>query len=167
MWKQAQYLQIKEHSVLSLHKYASQGVRMKKKKRIKELGPDRPTFSLFAHPSKFFSTSRHWSEATDHCNVFISCLDSHSDGTHSLLNKWCNPTFLQIWCGNKLILILDCLRGSTFSANFHFWMNYSFKHKALEIWTQQNTDNLLALNSRVPSGAVHRPSKTAVFTNFR
>ncbi len=163
MWKQAQYLQMKDNSVLSLHKYPSQGVRMKKKK-IKELGPDRPYFQFVcAPPQKKFSTSRNWSEATD---VFISCLDSHSDGTHSLLNKWCNPTFLQIWCGNKLILILDCLRVSTFSANFHFWMNYSFKHEALEIWTQQNTDNLLALNSRVPSGAVHRPSKTAVFTNF-
>ncbi len=26
---------------------------------------------------------------------FISCLDSHSDGTHSLQSIWCNATFLQ------------------------------------------------------------------------
>ncbi len=39
----------------------------------------------------------------DYCDVFISCLDSHSDGTHSLqtvedplLSKCCNATFLQI-----------------------------------------------------------------------
>ncbi len=37
------------------------------------------------------------------CDVFISCLDSHSDGTHSLqskstslVSKFCNATFLQI-----------------------------------------------------------------------
>ncbi len=139
MWKQAQYLQMKEHSVLSLHKYPFTRRSDEEEKRSRSLDQIARTFSLFAHPPKNVSTSRHWSEATD---VFISCLDSHSDGTHSLLNKWCNPTFLQIWCGNKLILILDCLRVSTFSANFHFWMYYSFKHKALEIWTQQNTDNL-------------------------
>ncbi len=33
----------------------------------------------------------------DYCDVFISCLDSHSDGTHShLLMYVCNATFLQI-----------------------------------------------------------------------
>ncbi len=44
------------------------------------------------------------------------------------LSKWCNATFLQIWWRNKLIYILHGLRLSTFSANFHFWVNYSFKH---------------------------------------
>ncbi len=44
----------------------------------------------------------------------------------SLLSKWCNDTFLQIWWGNKLIYILDGLRVSTFSANFNFLVNYSF-----------------------------------------
>lgn len=35
------------------------------------------------------------------------------------MSKWCNATFLQIcsWMA---------LRVSIFSANFHFWMNYSF-----------------------------------------
>ncbi len=40
----------------------------------------------------------------DYCDVFISCLDSHSDGTHSLhsfASKWWNATFLQIWWRNK------------------------------------------------------------------
>ncbi len=61
MWKQAQYLQMKENSVLSLQKHRSQGVRTKKKKRIKELGPDRPYFVCLCPlpPLIFFSTSRH------------------------------------------------------------------------------------------------------------
>ncbi len=40
---------------------------------------------------------------------------------HQLLSKWCNDTFLQIY-------IMDGLRVNIFSANFHFWVNYSFKH---------------------------------------
>ncbi len=43
---------------------------------------------------------------------------------HPLLSKWCNATFLQIWWRNKLIYILDGLRVNTFSANFHFQVNY-------------------------------------------
>ncbi len=38
----------------------------------------------------------------DYYDVFISCLNSHSDGTHSLqsIHWWCNATFLQIWWRN-------------------------------------------------------------------
>ncbi len=43
---------------------------------------------------------------------------------HPLLRHWCRDTFLQTWSRNKLILILDGLRVSTFSANFHFWVNW-------------------------------------------
>ncbi len=62
----------------------------------------------------------------DYCDVFISCLGSHSDGTHSM-SKCCkeissNP----FWWRNKLIYILNGLKGSQFSANFHFGLNYSF-----------------------------------------
>ncbi len=32
------------------------------------------------------------------------------------------------WWKNKLLYILDGLRRSTFSANFHFWVNYFFKN---------------------------------------
>ncbi len=39
---------------------------------------------------------------------------------HPLLTKWCSATFLQIWWRHKLIYILDGLRVSTSSANFHF-----------------------------------------------
>ncbi len=41
----------------------------------------------------------------DYCDVFIICLDSHSDGTHSLYI--CD------------VMLLDGLR-ETFAANFHF-----------------------------------------------
>ncbi len=61
MWKQAQYLQMKEHSVLSLQKYSFTRRSDEKKKKIKELGPDRPYFQFVcAPPKKMFSTSRHW-----------------------------------------------------------------------------------------------------------
>ncbi len=67
----------------------------------------------------------------NYCDVFIRCLDSHSDGTaeDALVSKWCNATFLQIFLMKKeeLIYILDGLRVSTFSSNYHFWMSHSFK----------------------------------------
>ncbi len=68
----------------------------------------------------------------DFCEVFISCLDSHSDGTHSLqsIHWWASDGMIitpeLFWWRNKLIL--DSLRMSTFSANFHFWVNYSYKY---------------------------------------
>ncbi len=66
-----------------------------------------------------------WS-GVDYCDVFISCLDSHSDGTHSLplVSKWWNATFLQIWWRNKLIS--NGLRVRAFPANF--WVNYYFNN---------------------------------------
>ncbi len=79
----------------------------------------------------------------DYCDVFISCLDSHSDGTHSLqrIHWWAsdgNSTFLQIWWRNKLIYISDDLKGITFSANF--WVNYSFEarqsNRSADAWQQ-------------------------------
>ncbi len=68
-----------------------------------------------------------WS-GVDYCDVFIRCLDSHSDGhpftaEHLLMSKWWNATSLQIWWRNKLILIMDGLKESI---HFHFWLNYSF-----------------------------------------
>ncbi len=51
-------------------------------------------------------------------NGWNACLDSHSDGTHSV-SKWCNPKFIQIcsnWEGENI-----------FSYNIHYWVNYSFR----------------------------------------
>ncbi len=56
---------------------------------------------------------------TDYCNVFISYLDCHSDGTHTLLSimvcNRCNAKFLKIrsYDENKLY-ILECLRMQLF-----------------------------------------------------
>ncbi len=44
-----------------------------------------------------------------------------------LVCNWCNAKFIKIWWWNKLIYILDGLRVSAFSPNFHFRVNYSFK----------------------------------------
>ncbi len=52
---------------------------------------------------------------------------------HPLMRHWCRDTFLQTWWRNKLIYIFDGLRVSTFSANIHFWVNYSFKSVMLFI----------------------------------
>lgn len=51
-------------------------------------------------------------------DVFISCLNYDSDGIHSLSDKKLN--FF------KDVTSRNC--HSTFSAYFHFWVNYSFKN---------------------------------------
>ncbi len=62
----------------------------------------------------------------DYCVVFISSLDSHSDGTHSMqsINWWESdvmPHFSKSFVIKKQThLHLDGLRMSQFSANFHF-----------------------------------------------
>ncbi len=48
----------------------------------------------------------------DYCDVFISCLDSHSDGTHSL-NLF--------WCRNKLIYILDGMSVCKYVSKYDFF----------------------------------------------
>ncbi len=57
-------------------------------------------------------------------SIFISCLDSYSDGTHpqQRIHWWTNYVinFSISVPTQKLFYILDGLRVSTFSANFHF-----------------------------------------------
>ncbi len=58
----------------------------------------------------------------DYCDVLISCLDSHSDGTHSLQSIHCWEShvmlhFFTSFQNNKLIHLY-----------FHFWVKYSFNH---------------------------------------
>ncbi len=47
-----------------------------------------------------------WS-GVDYCDCFISCLDSHSDGTHSLQSKLYNAAFTQI-CSDEETNLLKC-----------------------------------------------------------
>ncbi len=59
----------------------------------------------------------------EYCDVFINCLDSHTNGTRSLqmIHYWASDVIL------KPTYILDGLRASMFSANFHFkWTLPSF-----------------------------------------
>ncbi len=85
----------------------------------------------------------------EYCDVFISWLDSHSDGTHSLqrIHWWAIDAMLNFsksflmkkqtqlhfwWAEGKYIFI-----------NFHFWANNSFKfwpvfpHKTI-IWLEKS-----------------------------
>ncbi len=61
-------------------------------------------------------------ECVDYRDAFISCLDSHSDGTHSLplVSKWLNSKFLKFSKKNKIVYISDGLKES----KFYFWVNY-------------------------------------------
>ncbi len=68
------------------------------------------------------------------CDVFISCLGSHSDGTHSLqrIHWWASDAMLNfsksVQMKEQLTYIFDGLVVSTFSANsIFFWVNDSFK----------------------------------------
>ncbi len=66
------------------------------------------------------------------------------------VSNWCNDKFLQI-CFEKRIHNLAGLRERIFSANFHFWVNYSFKlwstHINNESRTKSNscTKNLIVI----------------------
>ncbi len=94
----------------------------------------------------------------DYCDVCISCLDSHSDGTHSLqrIHWWTSnaksPNLIR-WKKNTLIYILDGQRVSTFSANFQFWVNYSFKknitsqYKSFWFWPEIWPEEMMFLST--------------------
>ncbi len=53
----------------------------------------------------------------DYCDVFISCLDSHSDGTHSLQSIHC-------WDSDA---VTHFSKSNFFLSFLHFWLNYCFK----------------------------------------
>ncbi len=62
-------------------------------------------------------------------NYFISCLDSHSDGTHLLqmIHCWASDVMLHFYESvpmKKQTHLHLGLRGNTFSANVNFWLNY-------------------------------------------
>ncbi len=84
----------------------------------------------------------------DYCDVFISCLDSHSDGTHSLQRiYWWTSNAMLIFSKSVLInkqthLHLGSPRLSKFSANFNFSMNYLFNVHAVKIWLSRNVCRL-------------------------
>ncbi|XP_058629145.1 zinc finger MYM-type protein 1-like isoform X2 [Onychostoma macrolepis] len=95
--EQAKYLEIKENSVLSLQQYPFTRRSDKEKKRIKELGPDRPNLQIQQQSShrgraytRCFSTTsygkRSWLAGCDVSHAFycFPCLLFQSPGTETL-----------------------------------------------------------------------------------
>ncbi len=63
-----------------------------------------------------------WS-GVDYCDVFISCLDTHSDGTHSLQKiHWWASDAMQIFFQN-----LFTWTNLAVLSKMYFRVNYSFK----------------------------------------
>ncbi len=58
-----------------------------------------------------------WS-GVDYCDVFISCLDSHSDGTHSLQSIHC-------WANNA---ILHFSKSDEETNSFTSWLAWGWRH---------------------------------------
>ncbi len=69
-----------------------------------------------------------WS-GVDYCDVFISCLDSQSDGTHSLQSIHCWDTD----AGTHFSKSDDDLRVRTCSANINFWVNHCFNSSSISV----------------------------------
>ncbi len=81
----------------------------------------------------------------DYCYVLIRCLDSHSDGTHSLqrIHSRASDVILNVSKSvpmkNKLIYILNGLRVSKLSEKFYFWLNYDYSFIAFKKLTLKTT----------------------------
>ncbi len=94
---------------------------------------------LFINMQLFSSKDVNWWTGgllVDYCDVFISCLHSHSDGTHSLqsIHWWVSDVMLHfsksVLMKKQTHLHLGWPEDEYISANLHFWVNYSFKAKA-------------------------------------
>ncbi len=70
----------------------------------------------------------------DYCGVFISCLDSHSDGTHSLqrIHWWASDVMLHFSKSDEETnLSTSSLAWVYFHQILNVWVNYSFKFKII------------------------------------
>ncbi len=92
-----------------------------------------------------------WSRVLDYCDVFISCLVSHSDGTHSLQSiHWEDDANVMLNLSRYVPmnnLIVDGLRVNTFSENFHFEVNYSFNYMQHLSWLSPHEKNQWGLRA--------------------
>ncbi len=85
----------------------------------------------------------------DYCDVIISCLNSYSDGTHSLqrIHWWASDVMLNcfksVLMKKQTHLHLGC---SKFSAIFHFWVHYSFNRTSKP---KENHRSTFAGNTKV------------------
>ncbi len=110
---------------------------------------------FLANPHLFTSQDINWWTGVT-CGLlwcFYQLLDSHSDGTHSLqrIHWWASHVMLHFsksWWRNKLIYILDGLRMSIYSVNFHFWVNFSFNSLRSLTWARNEQINKCVVQSR-------------------
>jgi len=67
----------------------------------------------------------------DYCGVFISCLDSHFDGTHSLqrIHWWTSDVMLHF---SKSVQMKKQTWKAWGWALFHFWVKFSFKSSSVK-----------------------------------
>ncbi len=72
----------------------------------------------FLQTCSFWLIKMLWTGVVDYCNVFISCLDSHSDGTHSLQGIH--------WGGSDVMLNFSKYDEETNSSTF--WMIWGWAH---------------------------------------
>ncbi len=89
------------------------------------------------HPNDVFVSYKHSFSCellVDYCDVFVSCLASHSDGTHSLqISHWWASDVCMLKSSksdlmNKLLTRFHfCLKVSTFPANIHFFVSYCLR----------------------------------------
>ncbi len=70
-----------------------------------------------------------WS-GVDYCDVFISCLDSHSDGTHSLKRIHCWASDAVLYFYKSVLFKKHCMAWGWvhFQQTFIFWGTICFKH---------------------------------------
>ncbi len=89
----------------------------------------------------------------DYYDVFISCLDSHSDGTHSLqrIHWWCNAKFLQICYGDETNSFKSWVQIQVKGFHSH-WIGFSTNIWTIKPWvsTKMDTDVHFRLWIKLP-----------------
>ncbi len=85
--------------------------------------------TVWSYKSFFFSEVINWWSCVDYCDVFISCLDSHSDGTHSLqsIHCWASDAMLHFSRSDEETnSSTSWVAWDTFQQIYIFLMNYFF-----------------------------------------
>ncbi len=85
----------------------------------------------------------HWWTGVDYCDVFISCLDSHSDGTHSLQRIHC-------WTSDGMLHFSTSVAETN---SFTSWMAWGWGHfqqiflfVSVSLWCRYPTFSFLLLS---------------------
>ncbi len=98
----------------------------------------RPLVEMIKWLISLLQTCRFWLHMmlteglVDYCDVLMSCLDSHSDGTHSLqsIHWWASDAILDFSKSDEETnssTSWTAWRRGHFQLFLYFWLNYSFK----------------------------------------